>query len=78
MVNLHADNAKLRRRAATIVQRASGVDESVAGEALTAAEGDVKLAVLMASGAGSASAARDLLENNDRNLHQALDRLRGL
>ena len=54
MVNLHADNAKLRRRAATIVQRASGADETAAGEALTAADGDVKLAVLLASGAGSA------------------------
>ena len=78
MVNLHADNAKLRRRAATIVRRASGADEGVASDALAAAEGDVKLAVLVASGAGSASAARDLLEDNEGNLHQALDRLRGL
>jgi len=78
MVNLHADNTKLRRRAVAIIRAISGVDEGVATETLAAADGDVKAATLLAAGAGSVSAARGLIEDHKGNLHQALDRLRGL
>jgi N-acetylmuramic acid 6-phosphate etherase len=51
MVNLIADNAKLKERAARIVARVAGVDTSIARVALNRANGAVKPAVLVARGA---------------------------
>jgi N-acetylmuramic acid 6-phosphate etherase len=51
MVNLIADNAKLRERAARIVARVAGVDTGIARVALNRANGAVKPAVLVARGA---------------------------
>jgi N-acetylmuramic acid 6-phosphate etherase len=51
MVNLIADNAKLKERAARIVARVAGVDPGVARVALNRAGGAVKPAVLVAKGA---------------------------
>ncbi len=51
MVNLIADNAKLRDRAARIVARIAGVDTGIARVALNRANGAVKPAVLVARGA---------------------------
>ena len=48
MVNLKADNAKLRDRALGIVALIAGVDEAQADAALRAAGGDVKPAILIA------------------------------
>ena len=76
MVNLLADNDKLRRRAAGMVQKITAADPDAALEALNAAEGDVKLAVLIAAGQVSLAAARDNLKDNNENLRGALDRLR--
>ncbi len=58
MVNLHADNAKLRGRAAGIVAAVSGAAPATAEAALRAAGGDAKLAILLASGLDGATAAR--------------------
>ncbi|WP_170409622.1 N-acetylmuramic acid 6-phosphate etherase [Ruegeria atlantica] len=49
MVNLRADNDKLRARATGIVARIAEVDAETAKQALDAANGDVKPAVLIAA-----------------------------
>ncbi|WP_420584629.1 N-acetylmuramic acid 6-phosphate etherase [Ruegeria sp.] len=49
MVNLRADNDKLRSRAAGIVARIADVDAATAHKALTATHGNVKPAVLIAA-----------------------------
>lgn len=51
MVNLVADNSKLRERARRIVASISDVPEAQAAEALELAGGSVKLAALLAAGA---------------------------
>ena len=48
MVNMVADNAKLRLRAERIVQELSGVDEICARDAVKKSGGSIKTAVLMA------------------------------
>lgn len=60
MVNLVADNAKLRDRAAAIVQALSGRDFGHARAALEATQGAVKPAILVARGRSAAEAAEDL------------------
>lgn len=50
MVNVIADNAKLLDRAARIVAAVSGQDQGTAQDALNAAQGAVKLAILIALG----------------------------
>ncbi|MFY0682710.1 MAG: N-acetylmuramic acid 6-phosphate etherase [Thalassovita sp.] len=60
MVNLIADNIKLRARAATIVQTLTGVSDAQAQSALKAADGRVKLAILIAAGQ-EPQTAQDLL-----------------
>ena len=61
MVNLVADNAKLRARAVRIVSDLSGADPGEAGAALAETGGAVKPAVLIASGAADRDAAEALL-----------------
>lgn len=56
MVNLTADNAKLRRRALRMVATLSAQDEARAEAALDAAGGEVKPAVLIARGLSGAEA----------------------
>ncbi len=62
MVNVVADNAKLRDRAARIVARVAGVDTGIARVALNRTNGAVKPAVLVAKGASpdAANARLDL------------------
>ncbi len=74
MVNLRADNIKLRARAADMVARIAGVDDATAKSALDAAGGQVKPAILVARGQG-AEAAKDLLSETEGNLRAALARL---
>ncbi|WMC10683.1 N-acetylmuramic acid 6-phosphate etherase [Oceanimonas pelagia] len=47
MVDLHASNQKLKARAIRMVMQATGEDEHTAAAALTAADNEVKLAILM-------------------------------
>jgi len=75
MVNLRADNAKLRARAQGIVGRIADVSDEAAAAALATAEGDVKTAILVAAGARSADAARALLSETGGHLRLALDSL---
>jgi len=57
MVNLKADNAKLRERVRGIVATIAGVSDGEAEGALRQANGEVKPAVLIASGVSSVSEA---------------------
>ncbi len=60
MVNVIADNAKLVRRAAGIVTRIAGVPTAQAEAALAQAGGDVKTAILVASGSPLDAARKSL------------------
>jgi N-acetylmuramic acid 6-phosphate etherase len=77
MVNLLADNAKLRGRAARIVAAVSGCGLEEAGRLLDRSGGAVKAAILLASGARDADAARQMLERNGQRLRPALSEFRG-
>lgn len=72
MVNVRADNAKLRDRAARIVARIAKVDPAAGARALDAADGDVKPAILIAAGAASLALAGALLATHAGNLRAAL------
>jgi N-acetylmuramic acid 6-phosphate etherase len=75
MVNLRADNEKLRERARSIVMAITKVDEARAKAALDASGGEVKPAILVAAGAPSIGAARKLLQKAEGNLRSALARI---
>jgi N-acetylmuramic acid 6-phosphate etherase len=75
MVNLRAENAKLRDRARRMVSAIAGCDERTAADSFALAEGSTKIAVLLASGAGSPEAARALLEQSGHALRPALKNL---
>jgi len=71
MVDLRADNDKLRRRTAATVAAIAGCDGAAAGRALAAAGGSVKRAVLVARGMRPAE-AQTLLDAAQGNLRAAL------
>ncbi|MBV9590328.1 MAG: N-acetylmuramic acid 6-phosphate etherase, partial [Hyphomicrobiales bacterium] len=50
MVDFRVTNAKLRRRSETVVARIAGCDQARARQALVEAEGEVKVAALVALG----------------------------
>jgi N-acetylmuramic acid 6-phosphate etherase len=66
MVNLIADNAKLRDRAARIVARVAGVETGTARVALNRTGGSVKPAVLVARGATPEAALARLAQAGGR------------
>ena len=72
MVNLKADNAKLRERARGIVATIAGVSDAKAEAALGEAGGEVKPAVLIAHGIASMSEAIDWLAAADGRIDDAL------
>ena len=74
MVNLKADNAKLRDRARGIVAIIAGVSEANAEAALSEAGGEVKPAVLIASGVASVSEAVNDLAVAEGRIDDALRR----
>ena len=76
MVNLFADNIKLRGRAARIVAAIAACDEQAALAALEKTGGQVKPAVLIAAGA-DAKTAEELLDGTGRRLRPALSKLEG-
>lgn len=76
MINLRADNDKLRARANGIVCQLTGVTPEQAASALNAADGNLKCAALVAAGAGSADAANALLNEENGHLRRAMNRLR--
>lgn len=75
MVNLHADNAKLRSRAETIVARIGGATPAAARAALKQADGAVKPAILICAGGASQAHALELLEDSAGQLRPALAKL---
>jgi N-acetylmuramic acid 6-phosphate etherase len=75
MVNVRADNLKLKARARGIVSRIAKVIENEAAAALELTGGEVKPAVLICAGAQSLDAARQLLLESKGNLRLALSRL---
>ena len=72
MVNLIADNAKLRARAATMVAAIAGVDTVQAQDCLARSGGTVKPAVLLAAGVDSLDLAAAMLERSGGVLRGAL------
>ncbi|ASQ05424.1 N-acetylmuramic acid 6-phosphate etherase [Sinorhizobium meliloti WSM1022] len=72
MVNLRADNIKLRGRAIRIVSDIAGIGAADADRLLGLAGGSVKLAILLASGARDIAHAEDALERADQNLRRAI------
>ncbi|UIK05643.1 N-acetylmuramic acid 6-phosphate etherase [Neorhizobium galegae] len=75
MVNLRADNGKLRARAARMVADIAGIGFDVARDWVEASEGSVKVAVLLAAGAADVEAAKTLLARSDDVLRTALAEL---
>lgn len=75
MVNVIADNAKLRGRARRIVMAVSEVPEDTAAAALEQAGGAVKVAILLAAGAEGVAGAQRLLDESDGHLRPALKAL---
>lgn len=71
MVHMKPTNEKLRHRAVQMVMMVAGCADVVAVDALQSAGGDVKLAVLLASGADM-DAASSALKLHDGNLRFAL------
>jgi N-acetylmuramic acid 6-phosphate etherase len=75
MVNVIADNAKLRGRARRIVMAVCGVPEDIAAAALERAGGAVKIAILLAAGAEDVGSAERLLAESRGHLRPALETL---
>lgn len=76
MVNLFADNLKLRDRAARIVAAISGSTREDAVALLDRSGGSVKAAILLAAGAKDATAANDILSTTGQRIRPALERLK--
>lgn len=72
MVNLRADNEKLRARARRMVSDIAGCDEMQSQKLLGLTDGSVKHAILLAKGASTIAIADRLLEEASGNLRQAL------
>jgi len=77
MVNLMADNIKLRDRAARIVAAISGLDKDDAAKLLESSGGVVKTAILLAAGAANADSAEKILEGTGQKLRPALSAIEG-
>ncbi|TIL80597.1 MAG: N-acetylmuramic acid 6-phosphate etherase [Mesorhizobium sp.] len=77
MVNLTADNIKLRDRAARIVAAIGGCGRDDAARLLEKSGGVVKTAILLAAGAANADAAEKILEGTGRKLRPALSAIEG-
>jgi N-acetylmuramic acid 6-phosphate etherase len=71
MVNVIADNIKLRQRANNMVQQIANCTARAARDALQQADGNTKLACLIALGQNPAGARTTLVQNNN-NLRQAV------
>lgn len=75
MVNLHADNTKLRQRAAQIVSNLARTAPGAARAALAKADNDTKTAVLVALGC-TVPEARDLLTNHKGHLRPCIKKVK--
>ncbi|MCI0399400.1 MAG: N-acetylmuramic acid 6-phosphate etherase [Chloroflexi bacterium] len=75
MVDLRAENAKLRERARRIVAQACRIGDEEAGRALLASDGDVKVAVVATLAGCSPADARQRLAQAGGRVRQALAQL---
>jgi N-acetylmuramic acid 6-phosphate etherase len=73
MVDVRASNEKLAARARRIVRLATGVSDDEAEEALAAADGSAKVAVVALLAGGDANAARARLERSGGHIGAALE-----
>lgn len=76
MINLRADNEKLRIRAKGIVCQLTGVEPEQAATALSAADGNLKCAALVAAGVKTSQEAQAMLRDTNDHLRPALERLK--
>jgi N-acetylmuramic acid 6-phosphate etherase len=76
MVNMQPTNAKLKRRAETMVGRIAGCDETQAARALDQAAGDIKTAALLVLGYDQAE-AESILASHKGNLRRVFAELAG-
>jgi len=74
MIEMPATNEKLRNRAVRMVELAAGVTRPMAAQAIRDADGNVKLAALMAKKKLSPAEARALLEASGGRLREVLER----
>nr|WP_298689138.1 N-acetylmuramic acid 6-phosphate etherase [uncultured Dongia sp.] len=72
MVNVRAENEKLRQRAAAIVARVAQIDLAAAQETLQRADFEPKIAILLAAGAKDTADAARLLQESHGHLRPAL------
>ncbi len=77
MVNVVANNDKLRLRARRIISAIAQVDEATASEALARAGGAVKAAILIAAGVADHATAEDMLRAAGGRLRPILGQIRG-
>ncbi|TIS62531.1 MAG: N-acetylmuramic acid 6-phosphate etherase [Mesorhizobium sp.] len=77
MVNLAADNIKLRDRAVRMVAAITGRSRNEAARLLEESGGGVKTAILLAAGAANADAAEKILEGAGQKLRPALSAIEG-
>ena len=77
MVSLVATNSKLRGRTSTILREATGAGEQECADALAAADGDLKTALVHLLGGVSAERAGELVDACDGHVRDALGSLRG-
>ncbi len=76
MINLRADNDKLRARAKGIVCQLAGVDPEQAETALMTASGNLKCAALLAAGVPTLGEAQAMLHDANDHLRPALERIK--
>ena len=77
MTNLRASNAKLQERALRIIMAEAGVSREDAIKSLSAAEGDVRVALLTLRNGCTAAVAKNALKLTDGLLPQAIKLLNG-
>jgi N-acetylmuramic acid 6-phosphate etherase len=73
MIDMPATNEKLRNRAVRMVELAAGVQRPAAVQAIRDADGNVKLATIIASKKMSTQDARALLDAHNGNLREVLE-----
>jgi N-acetylmuramic acid 6-phosphate etherase len=76
MVNVRANNLKLKNRARGIVAIISGAGDAEVAAALEASNGNVKSAILVCAGAKSVQTAEQQLVDTHGNLRLALEKLK--
>jgi N-acetylmuramic acid 6-phosphate etherase len=73
MIDMPATNEKLRNRAVRMVELAAGVQRPAAVQAIRDADGNVKLAAVIACKKINADDARALLDAHHGNLREVLE-----